>query len=121
MFFWHLFIITEQCTHCITSPSNACGTLNTPSLIIPTRRILRWPAQILLQPRPLNHQRFAILQDKRHPRSLIRRVHPLMNRCPLYRHISPSHTMRLSIVEHHINLSLEDDTIIERLRSVHAT
>ena len=73
-----------------------------PQLLIPNLDLLRF------------------LQHEEHARPLRpRRVPPPMVRAPLHRHVAPSHDPRHPVVEDHLDLALEDDAVVERLRAVH--
>lgn len=73
-----------------------------PQLLIPNLNLLR------------------LLQHEEHARPLrARRVPPPMVRAPLHRHIAPPHDPLHPIIQYHLHLSLQDDPIVERLRTVY--
>jgi len=112
-------------------------------IIIPTTwQPLRSPAQILAHSLAANNKRLDILiqhqyqkhsipkpeassvttylQHKNHPRPLrLTRIPPRMHRRPLHRNIASAQQRLMSIIQNHLNGTLNDNSEIDRLRSVH--
>ena len=83
----------------------------------------RNPPQILPQPLPIPQlNRLGSLQHIEYPGPsalLGRRIPPRVVRAPLHRHIAPLQHPRLPTVQNQLNLSLNDNSQIQRQRPVH--
>ena len=77
-----------------------------------SRHIIRI-THILTQTLPPNLDLLTLLQDKKHPRPL-RRTHilPSMTSPPLHRHIPPAHNLLRPIIQPHLHLPLQHDSIV---------
>lgn len=105
----------------IVNPIQPLSNL-TPHLLSPSQHLGITPRTTQIGPQLLfpNLDLLSILQHEKHPRPLrARSVPPPMIRAPLHRHIAPLHQSLDPIIKYHLHLSLENDAIIERLRTMH--